>query len=120
MATATKSVHDVCVEAKEASRVLARAERAVKDAALLDLAERIDARVAELIEANAADLDAGREEGLNEALIDRLTLTEARVAGDGRGRARDRRARPTPSARSPRAGRSRTGSRCASSARRSA
>jgi glutamate-5-semialdehyde dehydrogenase len=80
MATATKSVHDVCVEAKEASRALARAERSVKDAALLDLADRIDARAADLIEANAADLDAGREEQLNEALIDRLTLTEARVA----------------------------------------
>ncbi len=80
MATATKSVHDVCVEAKEASRTLARAERSIKDAALLDLADRIEARAADLIDANAADLDAGREEGLNEALMDRLTLTEARVA----------------------------------------
>ena len=51
-----------------------------KDACLRDLAERIDAGVDGLLEANRADVDAGREEGLNEALLDRLALTEARVA----------------------------------------
>ena len=80
MATVAQSVRDVCVAAKEASHALARADRATKDACLLDLAERIVARAADLIEANAADLEAGRESGLNEALIDRLTLTEARIA----------------------------------------
>ena len=85
MATATKSVHDVCVAAKAAERVLARADRATKDAVLLDLAERIEARSADLLEANSADLDTGREEGLNEALIDRLALTEARVAEMAKG-----------------------------------
>ena len=54
--------------------------RAAKDACLRDLADRIEARAAELLEANAADVEAGREEGLTEALIDRLTLTEERVA----------------------------------------
>ena len=80
MATVAQSVRDVCVAAKEASHALARADRATKDGCLLDLAERLEARSAELIEANSADLDAGRESGLNEALIDRLTLTEARIA----------------------------------------
>src|SRR5918992_1972492 len=80
MATVARSVRDVSVAAKEASHALARADRATKDACLLDLAERLEARSAELIEANAADLDAGRESGLNEALIDRLTLTEERIA----------------------------------------
>ena len=79
MATVAQSVRDVCVAAKDASHLLARADRAAKDSCLLDLADRIEARSAELIEANGADLDAGREEGLNEALIDRLTLTEERV-----------------------------------------
>ncbi len=59
---------------------LARTDRAAKDACLLDLADRIEARAAELLEANAADVEAGREEGLTEALIDRLTLTGARIA----------------------------------------
>ena len=71
--------------AKEASHRLARTDRAAKDACLHDLAERIEARVPELLEANAADLDAGREEGLTEALIDRLTLTEDRIAEMAKG-----------------------------------
>jgi len=80
VAIAARSVQQVCREAKEASHVLARADRAAKDSVLADLAERIEGRAEELIEANRADVEAGREEGLNEALIDRLTLTEARVA----------------------------------------
>ena len=38
-----------------------------------------------LLEANRADVDAGREQGLNEALLDRLTLTEARIAEMAKG-----------------------------------
>ncbi|HEX2358278.1 MAG TPA: glutamate-5-semialdehyde dehydrogenase [Solirubrobacterales bacterium] len=85
MATGTRSVHDVCVAAKQAAHALARADRAAKDACLLDLADRIVAGAADLLEANAADVEAGREEGLNEALIDRLTLTEARIAEMAKG-----------------------------------
>jgi len=80
MATATRGVAEVCAEAKAASHVLARVGREEKDACLRDLAGRLDARPAELLEANLADLEAGREEGLNEALIDRLTLTEERIS----------------------------------------
>jgi glutamate-5-semialdehyde dehydrogenase len=79
MATTTPTVHEVCVAAKDASHVLARTDRAAKDACLRDLAERIEARDAEILEANTADVEAGREEELTEALIDRLTLTEARI-----------------------------------------
>ncbi|HEY1238217.1 MAG TPA: glutamate-5-semialdehyde dehydrogenase [Solirubrobacterales bacterium] len=85
MATATKSVVEVCREAKEASHQLARAGREAKDACLRDLADRIDANVAPLLEANRADVEAGRERGLDEALIDRLTLTEARIAEMAKG-----------------------------------
>ncbi len=80
MATAAKTVEQTCREAKDASHLLARASRDEKDACLRDLADRIDAGVAGLLDANRADVDAGREAGLNEALLDRLTLTEARVA----------------------------------------
>src|SRR4051812_38003476 len=80
MATVSRSVGDVCQEAKEASHVLARASRETKDAALLDLAKRLEDRSADLIDANAADVEAGQAEGLNDALIDRLTLTEERIA----------------------------------------
>ncbi len=85
MATAAKTVEQSAREAKDASHQLARASRDEKDACLKDLADRIDASVAGLLEANAADVDAGREEGLNEALLDRLTLTEARVAEMAKG-----------------------------------
>jgi glutamate-5-semialdehyde dehydrogenase len=80
VATVTESVADVCRAAKRASQLLARVDREGKDACLKDLAERIEQRAAELLDANRADVEAGREEGLNDALIDRLTLTEDRVA----------------------------------------
>jgi glutamate-5-semialdehyde dehydrogenase len=85
VATAAKSVAEVCREAKDASHLLARAGRAEKDACLRDLADRIDASVHGLLEANRADVDAGREQGLNEALIDRLRLSEARIAEMAKG-----------------------------------
>ncbi len=85
MATAARSVADICRDAKDAAHLLARASRAVKDGFLHDLADRIDRSIDALLEANRADVDAGREEGLNEALIDRLTLTEARIAEMAKG-----------------------------------
>jgi glutamate-5-semialdehyde dehydrogenase len=80
MATVTRSVREICEQAKDASHVLARVGREAKDACLNDLADRLEARSAEVLEANRADLEAGREEGLNEALVDRLTLTEERIS----------------------------------------
>jgi glutamate-5-semialdehyde dehydrogenase len=85
VATAAKSVAEVCREAKDASHLLARPSREEKDACLRDLADRIDGSVDGLLEANRTDVDAGREQGLNEALIDRLTLTEARIAEMAKG-----------------------------------
>lgn len=65
--------------AKEASRRLARATTAEKDAALRAIAERLRARVDEIVAANAADLDEGRRAGLGTGLLDRLTLDERRI-----------------------------------------
>jgi glutamate-5-semialdehyde dehydrogenase len=85
VATATKSVADVCRVAKDASHLLARTNREAKDACLRDLADRVDGSVEALLDANRADVEAGREESLNEALIDRLALTEARIAEMAKG-----------------------------------
>ena len=85
MATATKTVVEVCRAAKDASHLLARASRDEKDSCLRDLADRIDASAALLLDANRADVEAGREQGLNEALLDRLTLNEARIAEMAKG-----------------------------------
>jgi glutamate-5-semialdehyde dehydrogenase len=80
MATATTSVADTCAAAKRASRVLATLGSDVKDAALAAIAVALTERAPEILEANARDLDAARENGLSDALVDRLTLTPQRIA----------------------------------------
>ncbi|MGF1453118.1 MAG: glutamate-5-semialdehyde dehydrogenase [Opitutales bacterium] len=62
-----------------ASRRLALAPREQKDAALNRLAELIEASREQLEAANQQDLEAGREAGLSQPLLDRLTFTPARV-----------------------------------------
>jgi glutamate-5-semialdehyde dehydrogenase len=81
MAVAAASVTDLCLAARRASRTLAMLGSGVKDAALLAIAAGLEDRADEIIEANARDLEAGRESGLSPALIDRLALDRARVAG---------------------------------------
>ena len=80
MAVATKTVTEACETAKSAARVLASTDTATRDKALERLAELLTDRPGEVLEANAADLGDERAEGLTEALRDRLTLTEERVA----------------------------------------
>src|SRR5690606_22965764 len=52
---------------------------AVKDAALHAMADALVARQEELFQANARDLETGREKGLSEAMLDRLKLNADRV-----------------------------------------
>jgi glutamate-5-semialdehyde dehydrogenase len=85
MAVATQSVTDLCRAAKAAARSLAVIDSATKDRALLAVADALEARTAEILEANGRDLEAGRESGLSDALMDRLALDESRVAGIARG-----------------------------------
>jgi glutamate-5-semialdehyde dehydrogenase len=85
MATATRSVADASGSAKRASRVLARANAETKDAALDRLAELLTERTADVLEANRADLEDERAAGLTDALRDRLTLTEERIAAMAEG-----------------------------------
>ncbi|SDR83884.1 glutamate-5-semialdehyde dehydrogenase [Halopseudomonas xinjiangensis] len=66
-------------QARKASRVIARATTATKNHALLATADAIAASADELIRANALDLQAGRDNGLDEAMLDRLALTPARL-----------------------------------------
>ena len=66
-------------QARQASRVIARATTAVKNRALLATAEAIEAAEASLIEANGLDLQAGRDNGLDDAMLDRLALTPAGI-----------------------------------------
>jgi len=80
MAVRTRSVTDICREAQRAARALAQLDTAAKDAALLAIADGLIARADEILEANARDLEAGREAGLSSALMDRLRLDAGRIA----------------------------------------
>ena len=80
MATTAVSVTDICLAARAASRRLAALPTTVKDAALLAIADGLLQRTPEILEANARDMEAGRENGLGAALLDRLELTPERVA----------------------------------------
>ena len=79
MAIATESVAEVCRAAKRAARSLATLDSSVKNAALECVAQALQASTQEILDANRADLAAGREAGLSPALIDRLTLDERRI-----------------------------------------
>src|SRR4051812_50218392 len=78
MAVASHSVTDICREAKRASRALAQLDRGTKDRALRAIADALVARTDEILEANARDMEAGREAGLTDALLDRLPLRAGR------------------------------------------
>ena len=66
-------------QAREASRQIAKASTAQKNAALLAVAEAVDSSREQLMLANEQDMQAGREKGLDAALLDRLELNAARI-----------------------------------------
>ncbi|HEU5223778.1 MAG TPA: glutamate-5-semialdehyde dehydrogenase [Candidatus Lumbricidophila sp.] len=65
--------------AKNASYTLGTATTATRNAALLKIAELLEARAADVIAANAVDLERGAATGLAAGLLDRLMLDEKRV-----------------------------------------
>ena len=67
-------------KAKEAARALAKAGQE-KTAALQAAARALLARQEELLAANRADVEAGEAAGMRDSLLDRLRLTEGRIAG---------------------------------------
>src|SRR5271155_168842 len=79
MATTATTVGDTCAQAKRAAKALARADTATKNTALERIAAALEARTEEILEANARDMDAGREAELGDALLDRLLLDEGRI-----------------------------------------
>jgi glutamate-5-semialdehyde dehydrogenase len=74
-------VHGAAKRARVAASALAGENRQRKDMVLHAMADALLARSAEILAANELDLAGGREAGLTDALLDRLALTEARVAG---------------------------------------
>ena len=68
-------------QARLAAKKLRSATTQDKNRALANIAEQIDANRAQIIDANAKDLAAGRDKGLSDALLDRLMLDDARIDG---------------------------------------
>jgi len=67
--------------AKAAAFELAVTSTANKNLALLAMADELESREQEILAANALDIQAGRESGLSEAMLDRLLLNSSRLAG---------------------------------------
>ena len=74
-------MHELGRRARNASRALAAAHTAAKDAALHAIADDLDRVRDELMEENRKDLEAGAAKGLDAALLDRLELNPARIDG---------------------------------------
>lgn len=74
-----RQVTDMAVDARIASRRLAKADTRWKNRALLAVADSLEKHSAVIIEQNAQDLEREREAGMSEAMLDRLRLTEHRV-----------------------------------------
>lgn len=72
-------VRQACVRARRASRSVAIRETADKNAALTAMASMIEARAGEILRANQHDVQAALDRGQKGALVDRLTLDEARI-----------------------------------------
>jgi glutamate-5-semialdehyde dehydrogenase len=75
------AVHDVARRARAAAAELAVLPRADKDAALNAMADALQGRADEVLEANAEDVTRAEHAGTSAAIIDRLRLTEQRIAG---------------------------------------
>src|SRR5689334_24061667 len=67
-----EAVHAVCQRARVAARVLATTPAGSKDAALLAVADALEAATDRIVEANVTDLERGRRDGLADGLLDRL------------------------------------------------
>ena len=76
---------DLGQRARQASRVLAKADSNKKNKALLSIADLLESSMSTLLEENNKDLKAGKANGLDDALLDRLALNEERVQGMAEG-----------------------------------
>lgn len=80
MSDEQERVLETARRARQAAASLRLLTRHEKDAALLAIADALDARAPEIVAANESDVARAVEAGTAPALIDRLTLTTARIA----------------------------------------
>lgn len=78
-------MQEVGIRARDCARVLACATTATKNRALIAMAKAMEQNRAALLAANAHDLEKGQKDGLDDAMLDRLALSPARVASMAEG-----------------------------------
>ena len=81
----TEQITGIATAAKGASRALAQLTAPERDQALVAMAAALETSVAALLDANAKDLEIGRDLGLSTAMLDRLTLNPERILAMARG-----------------------------------
>lgn len=74
-------IRGVAEAARAAARTVARASAERRIAALTAIAAALERHRPQILAANAKDLAAGREAGLNSAMLDRLMLDDKRITG---------------------------------------
>ena len=78
------TTQDILIAAREAAPALSGASTEAKNAALLAMAASIEAHSADILNENERDIEAARDR-ISEVMIDRLRLTEARIADMAKG-----------------------------------
>jgi len=73
------AVYAIADRSRQAARSMSRANRALKDKGLRAIGAALLERKAEVLAANAKDVEAGRANGTSAALLDRLTLSDTRI-----------------------------------------
>ena len=79
------TIREQAMEAAAAARKLAAVSPAIKNKALEAMADALLAEQAEILAANASDMEAGKAKNMKASLLDRLLLTPARLADMAEG-----------------------------------
>jgi glutamate-5-semialdehyde dehydrogenase len=83
--TLKQQMQALATQSRDAARALAKLDTASKNACLEAMAAGIERSAAAIKEANAKDVNAARANGLSSAMVDRLTLTDQRIAEMAKG-----------------------------------
>ena len=75
-----QELQELCLKARKASRITALLSGQEKDRALSLCAEALLSHCEEILFANRQDMDEAEDQGMSEGLLDRLALTEKRIA----------------------------------------
>lgn len=73
------TVSQIAQQAKQASVALALFGQTAKNQALLTIADSLESRAAEILQANEKDIEFAKAQGISAAIIDRLLLSESRL-----------------------------------------